>query len=97
MCCSLKKLEKRNVSNFHLATCEKRPQIIDDNQKVNVKIQEIMADVAEKKESEEKAKKAFQCPFSSAKFKNETLGKRVLKKNSRHHHQKIGGGGGQFF
>jgi len=66
--------EKKNVYNYHLATCEQRPQIIDDDRKVNVKMQGVMADVAAKKAAEEKAKKAFQCPFCEAKFKGENLG-----------------------
>ena len=51
-----------------------RPIQIDDDKEVNAKIKGIIDDVAKKKEAEEKAKNAFQCPFCGTKLKNESLG-----------------------
>ena len=63
----------RNVYNYHLATCSERPRMIDDDLEINAKIDHIMKTVEKKKIEEEKAKKAFQCPFCGAKYKNENL------------------------
>ena len=64
---------KRNVYNYHLATCSERPRMIDDDLEINDKIDHIMKTVEKKKIEEERAKKAFQCPFCGAKYKNENL------------------------
>ena len=65
--------EKRNVFNYHLATCDKRPAMVDDDKEINAKIDSIMTSVAKKKAEEEKKKKAFECPFCGAKYKAENL------------------------
>ena len=51
-----------------------RPVQNDDDKEVNEKIKAIIDDVAKKKEAEEKAKNAFQCPLCGTKLKNESLG-----------------------
>ena len=48
--------------------------MIDDDREINEKIKDVMESVAKKKEAEEIAKKAFECPFCGAKFKGENLG-----------------------
>ena len=55
---------KRNVYNYHLATCSERPRMIDDDLEINDKIDHIMKTMEKKKIQEEKAKKAFQLPMS---------------------------------
>ena len=52
-------MKKLNVYNYHLATCTQRPEMIDDDREIIVKIKEVMESVAKKKKEEEIAKKSF--------------------------------------
>ena len=50
-----------------------RPQMIDDDKKINEKIDRIIAEQMQVKKVKAVAKKAFTCPYCSKQFKSENL------------------------
>ena len=65
--------EKRNIYNFHLATCKKRPGIIDEDKKINKDIKKVMKKCEKEKEIKEEEAKSFTCPYCNKYYKGENL------------------------
>ena len=67
------KNKKINVYNHHLQVCQNKPAIVEDDQVINEKIDEILERHKRQKEENKKENKKFRCPYCTKTYASENL------------------------